>query len=117
MDIWKDLGITSNNSSEHKCFEKAYLQQQCESGIIEKKFPFETIVNELYSETASIINMDYSKRTKTIFTPFYWLKFCKGAKIRFETNEILTVKDVLVVNDSKKALNNKTGIIGIQITF
>lgn len=117
MDIWKDLGITSNNSSKHKCFEKAYLQLQSESGIVEREFPFETISNELYTETASMINMEYSKRTKTIFTPFYWFKFCKGAKIRFVTNEILTIKDILVVNDSAKALNNKTGILGVQITF
>lgn len=117
MDIWREVGITSNNSKEHYCFEKALLLVKTNTGTIEKEFPFETVSNETYQATSSLMPMEFTARAKTIFTPYYWLPFCKGARVRFSDGEELTVSAFVIVNDSKKAQMNGKGYKGIQLTF
>lgn len=117
MDIWRNLGITSNNSSENYCFEKASLLYM-QNGILKQKhFSYSTVADETYQETNSIMNMDYTARAKTIFTPFYWLPFCKGARVRFSDGEELTIKTITLVTDSKKAQGDGKGYKGVNITF
>lgn len=111
------MGITGNNATEHKCYEHAYLIVKNKSGETKKKFRFETLATETYEESDSLMNMEYTKRSKTIFSPFYWLPFVKGARVQFQNGEILTIRDLVIINESKRALDNGHGTIGIQIMF
>lgn len=117
MDIWKDLGISGNNASEHKCYEKAFLIVQSDSGLLKKKFNYENVNNETYTETASNMPMEYTTKSKTIYTPFYWLPFCRGARVQFENGEEMTIKDFVVEQDSTKAISGGSSSKGLTITF
>lgn len=115
MDIWKDIGISSKNTTEHPCFQKAYLFEKCESGIIKKEFDYESVAEETYQEVNGLIG-EYTTKSKTIFTPFYWLNFKKGARVEMASG-IFEIKDIVVVQDNKKAQFDNKGIVGVRIVF
>lgn len=115
MDVWKYSGI-SNKTNNHKSYEKAVLLVKAEDEILPKKFNYETVADEAYQESSGIIG-EMTIRTKTIFTPNYWLPFVKGAKVRFESGEELTIKTITEVKDAKKALGLNRGLLGLQIIF
>ena len=115
MDIWKETGISSKNTTDHACFEEAFLLVQANNSILKKKFPYETTSNEMYQETSGIIG-EFTTKSKTIFTPFYWLPFCKGARVQMSSGE-MTIKDVVLVQDSKKAQGDGKGVKGLTIVF
>ena len=116
MSFWKTTGILNNNADNHRCYEKAYLIEKSQDKLLLKPFPFETITNEAYTETTGIIG-EYVARSKTIYTPFYFLGFCKGARVKFIDGQELVVKDVIEVQDNKKALSDGKGLIGLNIVF
>lgn len=116
MDIWKDLGISSNNSNEHKCFEKAKLLVMSASGIIEKEFPFETINDDTYVGTDSMMPMEYITHSTAKYTPFHWLDWTKGARVRFDSGEMV-LKDFAFVRNKDKALSDNNGIVGVNLYF
>lgn len=115
MDIWKESGISSKNTTKHSCFQKGYLKINTESGIIEKEFDYSVEAQENYTEFDGLVG-SFTNKTKTIFTPAYWLPFQKGAKVRMASGE-MQIRDVAVVQDNKKAQFDRMGIEGVLITF
>lgn len=116
MSFWKTTGILNNNANDNECYEKAYLLEKADGAILQKAFKFKTIADEVYQE-ASGITGQYTSRSKTIYTPFYWLGFCRGARVKFVDGQELVVKDISEVIDSKKAMSDGKGLKGLEITF
>lgn len=114
MDIWNDIGI-SNKKLEHKCFEVGFLEIKTESGISEIKFNYETLSND-YVQEFGVLG-ENTKVNKTIYTYNYGLNFCRNARVRFADNTYLTIKDVILEQDSQKAQMGKNTIVGVRIVF
>ena len=116
MGFWKETGILNNNASDEECYERGYLLVKAEGAILEKPFKFKTVSNEMYQETAGFFCF-YTTRSKTIYTPFYWLNFCRGARVKFVDGQELVIKDIIEVQDAKKAMSDGKGLKGLQIVF
>lgn len=116
MGFWKETGILANGINNHKCYEKAELLVKADGEILPKLFKFETISNEVYQETSSIIG-EHITRSKTIYTPYIWLDFQRGARVRFADKQELIIKDIIEVQDNKKAISDGKGLIGLNIVF
>ena len=116
MGFWKETGILNNNASDEECYERGYLLVKAEGAILEKPFKFKTVSNEMYQETAGFVGQ-YTTRSKTIYTPFYWLNFCRGARVKFVDGQELVIKDIIEVQDAKKAMSDGKGLKGLQIVF
>lgn len=115
MSYWNDIGLLKRDNNR-KCYEKAYLLEKAEGGILEKAFDFETVSEETYQEVSGITGQ-YTNRTKTIYTPFYWMNFCRGARVKFADGKELVIKDISEVIDSQKVLADGKGLKGLEITF